>query len=491
MAGKFLSIGNINSKDTKIIDKSINDVFRSYKTKTDQFLLVQEYFDNADLVGVIFSADPKNSSPFRTINFNETNSTDLITSGKSNGKIIYYYRNIKKLKYKKKINYFENKLKKIEKKFKNLFLDVEFLIFKKKIYILQVRQLKIKNKQKINFEDALTNLKKKISKLQYEKSNLIGKERFFSTMTDWNPAEIIGLKPKKLAESLYKSLITDQIWLKSRIDLGYKKIENTPLLYSLFGTPYIDVKTDINSFLITSLPIKTQQKLINSYLIKFKKKPLFYYDKIESSLVINAVSLDIEKYKKLLSDSKLTKNEQRNVIREYIKLTSGIISKLEENIKLYESGEKLFKTLNFNKNPIINQIFFYHEFCKKYGTFPFANLARMAFIAVEFLNSFVSLKIITNEEKKYFLENNKSISLEMNHCLKKSKHKFLKEYGHLRPNTYEILTPNYRENYKIYLKKIRFKNKKNKKFKFNKYQKEKINILLKKIITKILMQIFS
>ena len=103
MAGKFLSIGNINSKDTKIIDKSINDVFRSYKTKTDQFLLVQEYFDNADLVGVIFPADPKNSSPFRTINFNETNSTDLITSGKSNGKIIYYYRNIKKLKYKKKL----------------------------------------------------------------------------------------------------------------------------------------------------------------------------------------------------------------------------------------------------------------------------------------------------------------------------------------------------------------------------------------------------
>ena len=64
-------------------------------------------------------------------------------------------------------------------------------------------------------------------------------------------------------------------------------------------------------------------------------------------------------------------------------------------------------------------------------TFPFANLARMAFIAVEFLNSFVSLKIITNEEKKYFLENNKSISLEMNHCLKNLNINF-KEYGHLR-----------------------------------------------------------
>jgi len=31
-------------------------------------------------------------------------------------------------------------------------------------------------------------------------------------MPDWNPAEIIGIKPKMLALSLYKELITDNIW---------------------------------------------------------------------------------------------------------------------------------------------------------------------------------------------------------------------------------------------------------------------------------------
>ena len=31
-------------------------------------------------------------------------------------------------------------------------------------------------------------------------------------MPDWNPAEIIGIKPKPLALSLYRELITDHIW---------------------------------------------------------------------------------------------------------------------------------------------------------------------------------------------------------------------------------------------------------------------------------------
>ena len=49
-----------------------------------------------------------------------------------------------------------------------------------------------------------------------ETSHLIGDCRHFSTMTDWNPAEIIGLKPKNLALSLYQSLITNEVWSESR-----------------------------------------------------------------------------------------------------------------------------------------------------------------------------------------------------------------------------------------------------------------------------------
>ena len=96
-----------------------------------------------------------------------------------------------------------------------------------------------------------------------EASHLIGKKRYFTTMTDWNPAEIIGLKPKPLAISLYQSLITDEIWSESRVNLGYKDVIKMPLLYSFYGTPYIDLRTDMNSFLIPELSKKIQTLLIN------------------------------------------------------------------------------------------------------------------------------------------------------------------------------------------------------------------------------------
>ena len=57
------------------------------------------------------------------------------------------------------------------------------------------------------------------------------------------------IKKKPLALSLYQSLITDEIWSESRMSLGYKDITKMPLLYSFLGTPYIDLRTDINSYI--------------------------------------------------------------------------------------------------------------------------------------------------------------------------------------------------------------------------------------------------
>ena len=479
-AGKFLSIPNINLDDYKKIESSIDMVFKSYgKNQKKHYVLVQEYIQNAEKVGVIFTADPRNGSPFRTVNFNNSNHTELITSGKSNGQIIYYFKYASKSKLPKKVQYIETLIKKLETKFPKIFLDIEFLILKKSIYVLQVRKLNIKKNPVIDFKKSLNDLAKKITKMTTETSHLIGTDRYFSTMTDWNPAEIIGLKPKPLAISLYQSLITNEVWSESRVSLGYKDVTKMPLLYSFLGTPYIDLKTDINSFLISNLSDEIQTKLLKFYFKKFKQFPHFYYDKIESNLVINCISLDKNKYIKILKNSQLKKKEREIVIKKYTDLTENLIFKLEENINKYKYGESLFKKLKTTKNSTINKIYLIHNICKNYGTLPFANLARMGFVAVEFLNSFENLKIISNDEKKHFLETIKSISFEMSKDLLKSKSKFLEKYGHLRPNTYEISTPSYRENYKNYFKKIKPTTKRPKKFIFSNKQKNKINRLLK------------
>ena len=483
-AGKFLSVPNINSKNYNEINCAINNVFKSYGGKLnskEQYLIVQEYINNSDKVGVIFTADPKNAGPYRTINFNESNDTSLITSGQSNGKIICYFKHASKIIKKNNLENIEKTILKLETIFPNQSLDIEFIIKKKEIIILQVRKLNTSKKKKINFKKSISDLEKKIYKMTNETSHLVGKFRYFSTMTDWNPAEIIGLKPKTLALSMYKSLITDSIWSESRMELGYKDITIMPLLYSFLGTPYIDLKTDINSFLISDLSEGIQKKLINFYFKEFKKKPDYYYDKIESELVINCVSLDRDKYKKILSKSKLKKKEIKFVLDIYKDLTEKIILKLDKNIKKYKLGEKLYSKLKKSNNSTINKIYLLHNICKNYGTLPFANIARMAFISVEFLNSMIKLKIISNEEKDLFLENINSISTEMSNLLiKKNKTLFLSKYGHLRPNTYEISNPNYKTNYSIYFKNINKQKKTKRNFKFSNKQISLINKFLKK-----------
>ena len=91
-AGKYLSVPNIKSNNIKKIDQGICAVFDSYGGGNNQFILIQEYIKYADTVGVIFTADPTNGSPFININFNESRKTDLITSGRSNGKIVTFFK---------------------------------------------------------------------------------------------------------------------------------------------------------------------------------------------------------------------------------------------------------------------------------------------------------------------------------------------------------------------------------------------------------------
>ena len=68
-------------------------------------------------------------------------------------------------------------------------------------------------------------------------------------MPDWNPAEIIGTKPRPLALSLYQELITDHVWSKNRLDYGYRDLSQFHLMTTFYGTPYVDIRIDFNSWL--------------------------------------------------------------------------------------------------------------------------------------------------------------------------------------------------------------------------------------------------
>ena len=116
------------------------------------------------------------------------------------------------------------------------------------------------------------------------------------------------------------------------------------------------------------------------------------------------------------------------------------------------------------------------EDCKRFGTLPFAGIARSAFIAKDILSSFVDQKIISHDDFSNFMGSVSTVTSDISKSLNKlGKKEFLKKYGHLRPNTYDINSKNYRTAYDLYFKSISQNNYIKKRFNFSTQQKKIIN----------------
>ncbi|HEF1304995.1 TPA: hypothetical protein R8R15_001800, partial [Campylobacter jejuni] len=89
------------------------------------------------------------------------------------------------------------------------FLDVEFAFAiqddKEELFCLQVRPLVMHEKNNLFHslpKEALYRFYKRFESLKESRSRVLGDKAIFGVMPDWNPAEIIGLRPKRLAFSL-------------------------------------------------------------------------------------------------------------------------------------------------------------------------------------------------------------------------------------------------------------------------------------------------
>ncbi len=481
-AGKFKSILNINPKNKKKLSFALNEVIKPLNKNKNNEFFIQSMVNNVKYSGVCFTQSINNSLSGYEINYTKNNKTDIITSGKENGEKIFFIEN-KKYELKAEFKKLINSIKEIEKITKEKYLDIEFAISNNKIFILQVRKLLSTNSiGKLKTINVINKLTKKIQKLKKKSKSLFGKTTFFGVMPDWNPAEIIGTKPKPLSLSLYKYLITDSVWSENRNKYGYNNVYPFHLLTTFYGTPYVDLRIDFNSWVPSNIPNNLKEKLVNYYLNKFSKNKKSH-DKIEFDIVYSCCSFDTKKriYSELLKDN-FKKSEIKIILKNLIRITNNTIKNYNDDYNFINKLPQKQTLVNSSKIYEVDKIFWLLNDCKKYGTLPFAGLARCAFVAIEFLNSLVRLKILTIDEKQKFLSSIKTVTGEIVEDFSKlNKNSFLRKYGHLRPNTYDISVNNYKEGYNYYFnKKKKIKRKKFSKFYFSKKQKQQIIKLIKK-----------
>ena len=485
-AGKYKSFLNVNTKNLFKVERCIFDVLSSYNNNNNNNqILIQNMVEDVRISGVCTTLDIHNYLPNFNINYHIGSNTEVVTGGFKNTSS-YIISDPKYLKSNNKFYRLSKIINKLIKIFKSNYLDIEFAINKKKeVIILQVREIIIPKNQKIlkkkDYLNDLQRLEKKIIKLQKNNlSELYGKNNVFGVMPDWNPAEIIGIKPRPLAISLYKELITDHVWALNRSQFGFKKVHSNHLLTSFFGTPFIDLKTDFNSWIPNDLSDKISNKLVNYYLSKLSKNRNSH-DKIEFDILYTCYTPTTSKKIDLELKNKFHKDEINKIKQSLLKITNNAFEQYEIDIKKIDVLKKKHVQISKSNLDPISKIYHLIEDCKSHGSIAFAGLARCGFIAIEILNSLVKEKILTENEKNRFLNSIKTIATQMNLDLRQlSKKNFCIKYGHLRPKTYDITTINYREGYNIYFdNKSSFKYK-NIKFNFSKKQNQYLKNFLKK-----------
>lgn len=462
-AGKFESVLHVAPKYQEL-QEAIEKVYNSYQTKENEEILIQPMVKNVIKAGVIFTQDIETFADYYTVNYQEGNNTEAVTSGSTNNlKTFVAYKNSEIVIDDKDMNKLIISCKKIEQFLQNGALDIEFVIDQEhNIYILQVRPIATGNKipyENIDLKIPLNRIYKKVEKLAKPHPFLLGKSTCFGVMPDWNPAEILGVRPKKMAISLYKELVTDNVWAHQREKYGYRDLTMHPLMVSFCGIPYIDTRITFNSFIPKDLNTTIADKLVNYYLDRLAEYPT-YHDKIEFEIVFSCYYFGISKKLNQLLKYGFNENEIKRIEFTLLELTNKVI---HPQTGLYKKDLDKVEVLETNYNKIVesdistvDKIYWLIEECKEYGTLPFAGVARAAFIAVQLLRSFVDNEILTKEDYDAYLNSLNTVNRQLSKDLEKlnnkvlSIEKFLERYGHIRPGTYDILSQRYDENFEGY-----------------------------------------
>ena len=153
-------------------------------------------------------------------------------------------------------------------------------------------------------------------------------------------------------------------------------------MFSFAGSPYIDLRTDLYSFLPSSLDDQSCNLIINKFQNIINKRPEIH-DKIEFELIETCYSFG--------TYDRLKKNFTHQFSKKYknklLEITKKIISEneiIKEKEKIY-SLSKNIKKINIEKISDIQKIYYLIEITKKYGILPFCGLARCAFISQRLL----------------------------------------------------------------------------------------------------------
>ena len=475
-AGRFHSELGVDAGDRDAIRTAVGRVIDRFDAEHSGHELnevfVQSHLDNVDISGVLFTRHPPAGAPYIVVNYDDTSRrTDTVTSGKGEGlrtTVIYKYADRSAVRD-RCIARLVDVVGELEELSGHDSLDIEFAFDDDgRCHVLQVRVL-VEADQEVgltdaDFEEELAVLRGYVGELMRPHPHLHGSTTILANMPDWNPAEIIGISPRPLAGSLYQRIVTDRVWGQARAAIGYRDTFPEPLVVLLAGHPYVDTRASLNSFLPRELAPEVGGKLVAHYLDWLRTHPEFH-DKLEFEVALTCLDFDFERHRRRLSENGFSLEETEEIRKALLPLTDDIVggrvATIGDQLGLVKQLEgRRAAALSHKSESLVSRIRTIDlllDDCVKYGTLPFSILARYAFIATSFLKSLRARCVLSADELEKLMRSIPSVATEISNDLQLlragvlTRDRFLVKYGHLRPGTYDITSPNYAEEPDIYL----------------------------------------
>jgi glutamine kinase len=452
-AGKYTSVPGVEG--TAAIPAAVESVIASYAAEQcqDDQIFVQPMLHEVSMAGVAVTREPQGSGPYFVVNYDDhSGRCDSVTAGNAEKLRTFICLKSRREAIPSHLRPVLDLLRELESLLGCDALDVEFAVDADgALYLLQVRPLVVKHPSADPelIAAATTEIAQKVALLTRPHPYLHGNRSVFGVMPDWNPAEIVGLKPRPLALSLYRELITDAIWAYQRDNYGYKNLRSFPLLTSFHGLPYIDVRVSFNSFLPREMKPDLAERLANYYIERLLAQPTLH-DKVEFEIIFSCYTLDLPERLLALTKHGFSHGDIADITGLLRNLTNKIINNenglwRHDREKLDQLVERLPKIRDASIDKI-SRVYWLLEDCKRYGTLPFAGLARAGFIATQFLNSLVTTGVLDRSEHAAFMSDLETVGSQIGRDFARlTQDEFLARYGHLRPGTYDILSPRYDE----------------------------------------------
>ena len=483
-AGAYNSHLNV-PPDNNSIKNAIQTLVSSFDGLKENQILVMPMLTGIIRSGVVTTHEIESGAPYYVLNYDdESGKSDTVTGGIGVNKTVLVHRDFSLSDLDSpRILEILSMVQEIEYLCKRgTALDIEFATTSKEgLFLLQARRIVVKDKWNRHGSrhvgNSLFHAEQFVNYHTSPKKQLLGQSSVLGQMPDWNPAEIIGIRPKPLAISLYRYLITDSVWQEARASMGYKSVRGVPLMLIFGGCPYIDVRASFNSFLPAYLPPRLGQKLVDSWINRLECYPE-YHDKVEFNVAQTTIDFTFQVnhhswYPNILDNQEY--NQYRDLLVDLTISNLSLKSSASLGLALRKINElkKLQRIKNQelyfrDKHRSLSEALILLEECRDYGTRPFAVIARHAFIAESIIRSAVSCGILSKNRFNDFKSSIHTVTSEFTddfvvaYYEESKRAKFLAKYGHLRPGTYEITSARYDQRSDIFAMKNLTSKQKNK-----------------------------